>query len=140
MFEGIKEQQMILRIDAFNELETLRFKYLDIASAAAVCIKKTKVRDGERIEYIDEDAFDKQIDALNGYLKIMAQQSALMGLNLKDADYEAGEGNTADSLKIWILNNIQQINQGGVPIGSDKPGFPMISLSGGEAADRLDNA
>ena len=115
-------------------------KYLEIASAAAVCIKKPKVQDGERTEYIDEDSFDKQIDALNGYLKIMAQQASLMGLNFKDADHETGEGNTADSLKLWILNNIQKINAGSVPIGSDKPGFPMISLSGGEAADRFDNA
>ncbi len=138
LMDDIKEVQMILRQSAFDELEPLRRKYLKIASAEAICIEREKVIDGEKQKYIDEDAFDKQTDALNGYLKIMAQQAALLGLNLKPEDHEQGEGNTADSVKIWIINNLNQITASGVPIGSNKPGFPMIELSGGKEIDELD--
>jgi len=118
--EDIKQLQGQLRIDQFNELESMKAKWLPIAIAGNLEITRWVRIEGELQPELDERAIEEQLKATREVVNIMNRQAKLLGLDLeKSVNEETGEGpGSLQDLQIWLINqvNISTGAPNGAPI------------------------
>lgn len=132
----IKALQKAIRIEQYNEVEETKRKYYKIAMEPCICTRTTVKQDGEAFDIIHEDDFDRQIDALNGYLKCCQRQASLLGLDLKEARDEQGNVMSPQDFHLWIINHVTKAEEKPAQ-AHEVDGRPVLELRAGNEADEL---
>ncbi len=70
--------------------------------------------DGEKIEIIDENAFNEQTKALTAYVKLMERQAKLLGLDLAGNEGEKDKQQSPQEIYLFVSQMLQrdQLQQG----------------------------
>lgn len=111
--EDILALQYQIRIDQFTDLEKMKAKWMPIATANALEIRRWQMHEGELQPVMDENAVAEQIDATKAIVAIMARQAKLMGLDMEKAVAATGEGpESLQALQIWLVNQINTAPNG----------------------------
>ena len=101
----IKALRMQFRLSQLEELEILKAKWMPIAAAQGLEIRRWKMEEGTLQPVLDENAVKEQIQATDQVVKILARQAKLLGLDLQEAMTEDGKGpKTLQELQLWIIN------------------------------------
>lgn len=117
LHEQVEKMKWQLRFDQWNELDALKMKWMTIATAEALEVRRWKMIEGSLQPELDENAIKEQIDATNAVVKIMARQAKLFGLDLQENEMNKKEGpKDIASLQLWI--NAQIVKKHGGPAGA----------------------
>lgn len=104
-----------MRMDQWEELESMKSKWLPIATAQALEIRRWKMVEGSLQPEMDEDALKEQLEATKQVVSICAAQAKLFGLNMEQAIASSGDGpESLQALQLWMVG---QINIQGAPTG-----------------------
>lgn len=118
-----------LRFEQFKQLEKMKLKWLAVANADELAIRRwVRTKEGEQ-PTLDENAVAEQLKATEAAVKIMARQARLFGLDLEQA-IKDGEGPQGD-MHLWV---IQQVAKMGMPAGGpivDEETSVVLELTSG---------
>ena len=131
----IEELKWQMRIEQYKELDRMKSKFMAIACANELEIRRWQMVEGELQPVIDESAMKEQTDAARVVVQIMNRQARLLGLDMEKAITQTGEGpQDLQSLQIWMIGQINMTtgapNGGAVDIQSEvlelRTGIPEI--------------
>lgn len=95
-----------MRIEQFNELERLKQKWMPLACAQELAIKRWIRVEGTLQPDLDENAVAEQIDATKAVVAIMARQAKLLGLDM-DKKIEGNKDELdLNTLQLWIIGQV----------------------------------
>lgn len=95
-----------LRIEAFNELEKMKQKWLPLAMADSLKITRWFfTKDGPQPD-LDERAVKEQIDATKAVVAIMARQAKLLGLDMEKKLENDKDQLDMNQLQMWIIGQV----------------------------------
>lgn len=111
--EDFEEVAYQMRLEQFGQLEQMKRKWLGIALADHLEIRRWVMEEGSLQPKMDEDATKEQLEATKQTIAIMARQAKLLGLDLGQAiNKEDGEGpQTLQALQLWIINQVSTPNE-----------------------------
>lgn len=98
-YDDIKELQKQIRLQQFEECEELKGKWFD-AAHRKIEVTRTRIQDGSPVEIVDENAFAEQARAAEIYLKLLARQAKLLGLDMETST--EGKNDKIDIQQIYL--------------------------------------
>jgi hypothetical protein len=131
----IEELQWQMRLEQFKELETLKAKWMPLAIAEELHVKRMEMQEGQLVPVIDEDATKEQLKATETLVKIMTRQASLLGLDIAKAVQHEGEGpQKLQDLQVWLIGQVNMVtgapNGGAIDVHSEilelRSGVPEI--------------
>lgn len=107
MQADIVELQLQLRMQQYSDLDKLKRKWMIIATADELEIRRWKMVEGELQPELDEKAIAEQLKASEVIIKIMTQQAKLLGLNMEAALASSGDGPASlQELQLWMIGQV----------------------------------
>lgn len=115
--EDIEELAWQMRLEAFQELDRMKRKFLQIACADELQIKRWAMIEGEMQPVLDENAVKEQLKAGQLVVQILARQAKLLGMDLEKSVTPQGEGpQSLSELHLWLIGNINAMGGEGKEI------------------------